>query len=114
MLIVGCSALYMSCVLGTLHYHHNTNSFQNKIKENKIQCTSWHLTFNYVMPSHDLTHMHILQLTSHTSETIPEQDAMIIGMCCNCHTTFITLYNIFHFHFNTVYISFYTRNGCRD
>jgi len=86
---VGCSALYMSCVPGTLHYQHKTNSFQNKIKENKIQCTSWHLTFNYVMPSHDLTHLHILQLTSHTSETIPEQAAMITGMCCSRHTTFI-------------------------
>ena len=66
MLIVGCSALYTSCVLGTL-YHHNTNSLQNKTKENKIQCTSWHLTFNYVTSALNLTRMHILQLTYHTS-----------------------------------------------
>jgi len=31
MLIVGCSALCMSCVLGTLNYHHNTKGEQNRI-----------------------------------------------------------------------------------
>jgi len=95
--------LYMSCVPGTLYYNHKTNSFQNKIKENKIQCTSWHLTFNYVMPSHDLTHMHILQLTYHTSETIPEQATMITGYVLQLSYYF---YNMLNFHFNTVCISF--------